>query len=101
MDPVDRKCLSKPCGKDHCVIHNIIAESQHVPEANHSVCQDPVKEIGRLAEFLGVDPSVADKVAEKTNFSVMKEFKIMTDSLEVRDFFDNNKVNANLFREGD
>ena len=60
-----------------------------------------MKEIGRLAEFLGVDPSVADAVAEKTNFSVMKEFKIKHDLPELRQFFSDQRPNANLFRTGE
>ena len=67
---------------------------------HHCADQDPVKEIRRLAEFLGVDPSVADTVAEKTNFSVMKEFKIKTDIPEIAQLFDNNKANEHYFRKG-
>ena len=65
-----------------------------------SVCQDPAKEIGRLAEFLGVDPCVADTVAEKTNFSAMQDFKCQNDIPQIAQFFDNNKANANIFRKG-
>ena len=65
-----------------------------------SVYQDPVTEIRRLAEFLGVDPSVADTVAEKTKFSAMQEFKTQNDMPEIAQFFDNNKANANIFRKG-
>ena len=60
-----------------------------------------MKEIGRLAEFLGVDPSVADTVAEKTNFSAMKELKIKGDIPRVTRLFQDGKANANLFRKGD
>ena len=64
------------------------------------VCQDTVKEIGRLAEFLGVDPSVADTVAEQTNFSVMKEIKTKQDLPHIAQCFDDGKANAHLFRKG-
>ena len=66
----------------------------------HFVSRDPVKEIGRLAEFLGMDPSVADKVAEKTNFSAMQDFKTKTEFGELAQIFDDRKPNANLFRKG-
>ena len=59
-----------------------------------------MKEIGRLAEFMGVDPSVADTVAEKTNFSVMKEFKSKHDVQDVAQLFDDGKPNAIVFRKG-
>ena len=60
-----------------------------------------MKEIGRLAEFLGVDPSVADTVAEQTNFSAMKELKTKVDIPKITRFFQDDKVNANLFRKGE
>ena len=60
-----------------------------------------MKEIGRLAEFLGVDPSVADTVAEKTNFSVMRDFKTKTEFGELAELFSDSKPNANYFRKGD
>ena len=60
-----------------------------------------MKEIRRLAEFLGVDPSVADTVAEKTNFSVMKKLKVKTDMPDIAQLFDDNKANANFYRKGE
>ena len=60
-----------------------------------------MKEIGRLAEFLGMDPSVADTVAEQTNFSVMKEIKTKQDLPQIAQYFNDGKANAHLFRKGE
>ena len=57
-------------------------------------------EIGRLAEFLGVDATIAETVAEKTKFSAMQDAKTKTDIPEIAQIFDNNKANANVFRKG-
>ena len=57
-------------------------------------------EIRRLAEFLEVDPNVANTVAERTNFSAMQNFKTKTDIPEVAELFTDKRANAHVFRKG-
>ena len=64
------------------------------------VGQNPIKEIRRLAEFLEVDPNVADTVAEKTKFSAMQDFKSKTDIPEIAELFSDKRANAHVFRKG-
>ena len=59
-----------------------------------------MKEIGRLAEFLGVDPSVANRVAEKTKFSAMQKYKTQFGEDPVKDLFDGETANKHIFRKG-
>ena len=58
-----------------------------------------MSEIRRLAEYLGVSPSLADAVAEKTQFSNMKTAKSQVGT-SYRHLFKDNEFSQHVYRKG-